>query len=115
MSVKLDPLCAWIQYWVKNIAMLIHPTVVRALPKHRLYLEFSDGQKGEVDLSDLAGKGVFEVWDNPGFFEKVHIGPNREIKWDDEIELCPDSLYLKLTGKTPEELFPTLRREQPHA
>lgn len=95
--------------------MLIHPTLVRSLSKYRLYLEFSDGSKGEVDLSDLAGKEVFEPWGDPSFFAKVHIGSNREIKWNDEIELCPDSLYLKLTGKTPEELFPTLRREQPHA
>jgi len=95
--------------------MLIHPTLVRALPNYRLYLEFSDGIRGEVDLSDLAGKAVFEPWSNSSFFENVHIGPHREIKWDDEIELCADSLYLKLTGKTPEELFPRLRREQPHA
>lgn len=95
--------------------MLIRPTSVRALPNYRLYLEFSDGTKGEVDLSDLAGRGVFAAWDNPAFFETVHIGSHRELKWDDEIELCADSLYLKLTGKTPEELFPKLRREQPHA
>ena len=95
--------------------MLVHPTSVRAISQFRLYLEFSDGTKGEVDLSDLAAGEVFQAWQNPEFFEKVHIGSHREIKWDDEIELCADSLYLKLTGKTPEELFPKLRREQPHA
>lgn len=94
---------------------MVQPTFVRPLPNYCIYLEFSDGTKGEVDLSDLAGGEVFQAWDNPGFFEEVHIGSNREIKWNDEIELCPDSLYLKLTGKTPEELFPKLRREQPHA
>jgi hypothetical protein len=94
---------------------MIRPTSVRALTNYRLYLEFSDGAKGEVDLSELAGNGVFEAWDKPGFFETVHIGEHREIRWDDVIELCPDSLYLKLTGQTPEELFPRLRREQPHA
>ena len=95
--------------------MLIQPIVVRALSNYRLYLEFSDGVKGEVDLSDLAGREAFRPWSNRSFFEKVHIGPHREIKWDDEIELCADSLYLRLTGKTPEELFPKLRHEQPHA
>jgi len=92
---------------------MIRPVLVRALPNYRLYLEFSDGVKGEVDLSDLAIEGVFEAWNNQTFFEKVHIGSHREIKWNDEIELCPDSLYLKLTGKTPEELFPRLRHTQP--
>jgi hypothetical protein len=94
---------------------LIKPTRVEARPEHRIYLEFSDGTKGEVDLSDLAGKGVFQVWDDYNFFERVHLGNHREIKWTDEIELSADSLYLKLTGKAPEELFPKLRREQPHA
>ena len=94
---------------------MIRPTSVRALPNYRLYLEFSDGTKGEVDLSELAGKAVFAAWNDYGFFQRVHIGSERQIQWDDYIELCSDSLYLKLTGKTPEELFPKLRREQPHA
>ena len=94
---------------------IVKPTLVQPLSNYRIYLEFSDGAKGDVDLSDLAGKGVFQVWNDYDFFEKVHIGDHREIKWDDEIELCADSLYLKLTGKTPEQLFPKLRREQPHA
>jgi hypothetical protein len=94
---------------------MIRPILVRALPNYHIYLEFSDGAKGEVDLSDLAGQGVFAAWNDYGFFQKVYIGDHREIKWGADIELCGDSLYLKLTGKTPEELFPTLRREQPHA
>lgn len=94
---------------------MIKPVIVTALSNHRIFLEFSDGAKGEVDLSDLAGHGVFAGWDIPGTFEQVRIGEHREIKWDDEIELCADSLYLRLTGKTPEDLFPRLRREQPHA
>ena len=93
----------------------IEPTRVQALPKYRLYIEFSDGTKGEVDLSDLAGKGVFQVWNDYNFFERVVLGDHREIKWTEEIESSADSLYLKLTGKSPAELFPSLRREQPHA
>ncbi len=94
---------------------MIRPTSVRALPNHRLYLEFSDGTKGEVDLSNLAGREVFQAWNNPGFFEKVHLGSHREVKWDDEIETVRGFPLFELTGKTPEELFPKLRREQPHA
>ena len=74
-----------------------------------------NGTKGEVDLSRLAGKGVFQVWNDYHFFENVSIGDHREIKWDSEIELCGDSLYLELTHKSPEDLFPQLQREQPHA
>ena len=94
---------------------LIKPLLAQARPNYQIYLEFSDGTKGEVDLSDLAGSGVFQVWNDYDFFKKVHIGQHREIKWDDDIELCTDALYLKLTGKSPEQLFPKLRREQSHA
>ncbi len=94
---------------------LIRPIRVEARANYRIYLEFSDGTKGEVDLSDLASKGVFQVWNDSDFFHKVHIGDHREIKWDDEIELCADALYLKMTGKSPEELFLNPRHEQPHA
>jgi hypothetical protein len=84
--------------------MLIRPIQVRALPNYRLYLEFSDGAKGEVDLSGLAGKGVFEVWNDYSFFEQVHVAEHRAIQWNAELELCPDALYMQLTGKTPEVL-----------
>jgi len=93
-----------------NTMTLIRPTTVRALPNYRVYIEFADGAKGEVDLSDLTGQGVFHRWNDYNFFEQVHSGDHREIKWDDDIELCPDSLYLKLTGMSPENLFPRLRK-----
>ena len=94
---------------------MIRPTLVRPRPDYRLYLEFSDGTKGEVDLSGLIGKGVFEVLKDQNFFERVHIGDHREIRWNDEIELCADSLYMEVTVKAPHEVLPGLRREQPHA
>jgi hypothetical protein len=90
---------------------MIRPIKAQARPHYRLYLEFSDGTKGEVDLSGLAGQGVFAMWNDDGAFEKVHIGDHREIKWNDEVELCADSLYLKLTGKSPQEFFTKLREE----
>jgi hypothetical protein len=94
---------------------LIRPIRVEARPGYRLYIEFGDGTKGKVDLSRLVGKGVFRIWNNYQFFENVHIGDHREIRWDDQIELCADSLYLEITHKSPEDLFPELQREQPHA
>jgi len=91
---------------------LIRPVKIRALPKYKIYLEFSDGAQGEIDLSDLAGKGVFKAWNDRGFFDQVHLAAHRAIQWSAEIELCPDALYMKLTGKTPGEMFPKLRRNQ---
>ncbi len=61
---------------------------------------------GRVDLAGLAGRGVFQAWNNPGCFERVCIAPHRVVAWDDGIELCADALYLDLTGKSLEEVMP---------
>ena len=88
---------------------------VKVLEGFRLQLAFEDGVCGTVDLSDLAGKGVFALWFNREFFEGVRIGSSGELAWSDRIDLCPDSLYLKITGKKPEDVFPTLRCEPIYA
>ena len=85
------------------------PVEVRPLDRYRLWVRYSDGVEGVVDLSDHVGKGVFAVWNDYEEFQKVHIGPAGEIAWSEEIDMCPDSIYLRITGKKPEELFPRLR------
>ncbi len=94
---------------------MVEPIKVKALPGYRLWIRFTDGVEGEVDLSPLRGRGVFSLWDDPQAFESVRIGPGRAIAWSDEVELCPDSLYLQITGKRPEELFPGLEAISPRA
>ena len=82
---------------------------VKALPDYKLWLRYTDGTVGEVDLSDFAGRGVFKLWDDYSVFEKVYIGEQGQVAWSNELDLCPDALYLRLTGKTPAEVFPNLR------
>ena len=86
-------------------------STVRALQGYRLELAFDDGVRGMVDLSDLVGKGVFIAWRDPRSFEQVRIGSSGELVWGDQVDLCPDALYLKVTGKKPEDVFPALRPE----
>ena len=88
---------------------------VKVLAGYRMELAFDDGTKGIVDLSSLVGKGVFSLWDDPSAFDRVRIGASGELTWDDQVDLCPNALYLKVTGKKPEDLFPALRREPAHA
>jgi hypothetical protein len=82
---------------------------VKPLDGFRLRLQFSDGFEGIADLSDLAGHGVFAAWNTPGIFASVKVTEYGAVAWGDEIDLCPDTLYLRITGKTPEDLFPSLR------
>jgi hypothetical protein len=85
------------------------------LNKYRIWLKFEDGITGEVDLSHLTGKGVFEFWNDYENFQKFSIENGRSITWSDEIDIDADSLYLRLTGKKPEELFPALKEESTYA
>jgi hypothetical protein len=88
---------------------------VKVLDGFRLALTFNDGMAGEVDLSDLSGKGVFAAWLDRRYFENVKIGSSGELLWGDQLDLCPDALYLRLTGEKPEDLFPALRQEPARA
>jgi len=91
------------------------PTEVRPLDNYRIWIKFSDGVEGVADLSEFAGKGVFALWNDYREFAKVQIGAGGELAWGDEIDLCPDALYLRVTGKQPEDLFPKLQAVVQHA
>jgi len=91
--------------------MMFKPIAVKALPGYKLWVKYSDGVEGQVDLSYLVGKGVFSLWNDENLFKKVYIGSGGEIAWSSEIDLCPDSIYMKISGKEPEELFAKLKQE----
>ncbi len=88
---------------------------VTVLGEYRLQLVFDDGVRGIIDLSALVGKGVFSLWRDAVAFQRVRIGTSGELVWDDQVDLCADALYLKVTGRTPQDVFPALRREPAHA
>ena len=88
---------------------MLKPIEVKALFPHRIWIKYSNGEQGNVDLSHLAGKGVFKSWDDPQEFDSVHISQDGAIEWKSGIDLCPDALYMRLTGKAPEEIFSNLK------
>ena len=73
---------------------MIRPTNVKSLGRYRIWLQYSDGVSGKIDLSNVAGKGVFKAWDEPGCFDQVHVAPHRAIAWGNDVELCPDAAVL---------------------
>lgn len=85
---------------------MIRPTAVEPRDGYRLWLRYSDGAAGEVDLSSLAGQGVFAAWQDPACFAAVRLAEHGAIVWDDDLELCPDALYLQLTGKPLSAIMP---------
>ena len=83
---------------------MIRPIEVEAREGHRIWLRYSDGSSGEINLSHLVGRGVFAAWDEPGLFQQVYVAPHRAVAWDADIEICPDALYMYLTRKTFEQI-----------
>lgn len=81
------------------------PTDVKPLDNYRIWVKYTDGVEGTADLAHLAGKGVFAQWNYPVAFQDVHIGSSGEIAWSDEIDVCPDAIYLRIAGKKPEDFF----------
>ena len=87
---------------------------VKPLEKFCLHVKFSDGAEGKVDLSEFAGRGVFALWNDYNQFEKVTIGASGELVWNEDVDMDGLGIYLKLTGKKPEDVLPKLQ-ELSHA
>jgi hypothetical protein len=83
---------------------------VKPLEKFCLYLKYSDGVEGRVDVSEFAGKGVFALWNDYSQFEKVAIGSSGELVWNEDVDMDGLGIYLKLTGKKPEDVLPKLQQ-----
>lgn len=81
---------------------------VKSKGKYKIQLKYADGIQGIVDLSDFSGRGVFKQWDDADIFDAVQIDESGAVSWNEILELCPDMLYMRLTGKSPEEVFPNL-------
>lgn len=79
---------------------------VEAIEKYRLKIHFTDGTGGIYDVSDLAGKGVFQIWNIEDNFFKVYI--NKEsgaISWPGEIDIDTVNAYCSIKGISPEKYF----------
>ena len=90
-------------------------TNVTVLQNYKVKLEYADGKKGIADLSHLVGKGVFSLWNDYNTFRNVKMGSSGELVWNDQVDLCPDSLYLQITNQEPEDLFPSLKQKVANA
>ncbi len=75
---------------------IIKPLLIKTEPVFKLFIKFSDGNEGTVDLSDLVGKGVFNEWNNSDLFNKAYIDVTGAIAWNDELDICSDAVYERI-------------------
>jgi hypothetical protein len=82
--------------------MLYDVVEVEARGSFRVWVRFEDGLQGEVDLSELAGRGVFKRWaDNPQEFAAVSVDPESgTIVWPGGLDVAPDRLYSDVARQT---------------
>ena len=83
------------------------PRVAAVEPRagYRIWLRYQDGVEGEIDLADIADTEICKPWRERAFFERVHVSDGGAVTWNDDIDLCPDSLYAELLGITLAELL----------
>ena len=95
---------------VVTLGLVLSPYVVELEVRdpYSIWVRFDDGTAGEVDLSDSAETGgIFSAWSNTSFWRGAHIVPDTNaVAWGsgNEVDVCPHSLYLDLTGQSFDEL-----------
>ncbi|HSG06770.1 MAG TPA: DUF2442 domain-containing protein [Longimicrobiales bacterium] len=69
-----------------------------ARPRYRLWVRFADGVEGEADLSDVAGRGVFQRWTHhPEEFSQVTVDAESGAPtWPGGLDVAPDRLYVEV-------------------
>ena len=91
--------------------IFVDPIEVEPRAGYRIWVRYEDGVEGELDLSHLAGRGVFRAWDDRAYFEGVHINEEAGcVCWgvppgsDMEIDIAPETGYAQLLGITREQI-----------
>lgn len=72
---------------------------VVALPGRRLFVEFSDGVSGEVDLTERLFGSVFEPLQDEAFFRRVRLDEFGAPVWPNGADLAPDALHRTLVER----------------
>ena len=82
---------------------------VQAESDHELRLHYENGTVGTIDLShEISAGGVFASLRDRAVFQAVRLGEFGQVEWPTGADLCPHALYMRLTGKAPDEVFPGL-------
>lgn len=76
-----------------NKGELLSIISVDPLDNYMLLIEFSNHEKRLFDVKSLFDKAVYKPLKDKNLFNKVHIIYNYTIAWNDDIDMCPDSLY----------------------
>lgn len=66
---------------------------VKPTNDYKLILDFSNGERGIYDCSDILDFGEFKELKDSNYFKKVKV-LHGTVTWPNEQDICPDTLYL---------------------
>ena len=78
--------------------MMPRATRLEARPHHRLFVAFSDGVAGEIDLSSQLFGPMFEPLKDPAYFALATLDEFGAPSWPNGADLAPDAIYAQLGG-----------------
>ncbi|MBN9352390.1 MAG: DUF2442 domain-containing protein [Chitinophagaceae bacterium] len=88
---------------------------VKAIKKFALEVEFADGVKGDYDLGHLAGKGVFQSWEEGDIFFNVGVdAESGSIVWPGGSDIDPLHVYCRIKGIPVDEYLDSLSHYAPN-
>lgn len=83
---------------------------VRVLPDYVLEAKFATDEWRRFDMSVYLQYPAFSALQDPALFQRAHV-PHGTVAWTDEIDLSPDTLYLRgqaVLESVPMKLLPAL-------
>jgi hypothetical protein len=85
--------------YIENVITfdLVRVVDVRPVRDHVLWLRFSDGAEGEVDVEPLLDRGLLAELRNPELFAQVRL-EGITVAWPNGVDLHPGSLHDRLVA-----------------
>ncbi len=82
--------------------------ILRAIPQagFRVWVEYVNGEQGVADFADLLDEGIFCGWRNRQYFETVRPEGDFLIWGEGEVDVSPESVYMRVTGADLDEIWP---------
>lgn len=73
---------------------MIYPIEIKAINDKEIFIKYSDGLQGSINLSFLFKNFIYEELKNEEIFKTIYIDKEtKDIYWKGNITICKDTLY----------------------
>ena len=77
--------------------MFLHVSAAKYLHDYVIWLRFTDGTEGEIDLQNELSGEVFAPLQDLGEFKRFRVDPELQtIAWENGADLAPEFLYAQM-------------------